>query len=337
MALNWKTWAPAAGAVGLIIVAAKMVRSPHQDAPQPTQAAQSVRVVVVKDAVTRGQELRDDQLSMSAIGGTEVPPNAFGDRKAVVGRIATVNLSPGQRITEEVLAPQGSPSGLPALVPAGMRAVSVDVNETSGIAGMLNPGCHVDVIATVSGKDGVVITRTIVQNVLVQAVGQRLIAETAEPREAGKPSVVVQKKTSEPYRSVTLITTPKEAEMLQLAATNARMTLALRGSGDEEVYDSEGSKLRELAGLPPEEEQPQQPTVAVNPPADSVVPTPSNQIPTTQPSPVANAIPVRVVTVIQGGKVSTVQFQVPNQQEIGSTDREEAIPDQPAVKPGNDE
>jgi pilus assembly protein CpaB len=333
MALNWKTWAPAAGAVGLIIIAAKMVRSPHQDAPTQAQAVQSVRVVVVKDAVPRGQELREDQLSLSAIGGTEVPSNAFGDRKAVIGRIATANLSAGQRVTEDVLAPQGSPSGLPALVPAGMRAVAVDVNETSGLSGMLNPGCHVDVIATVTGKDGVVVTRTIVQNVLVQAVGQRLIAETAEPKEAGKPSVVVQKKTFEPYRSVTLITTPKEAEMLQLAATNARMTLALRGSGDEEVYDSEGSKLRELAGLPAEEEQP---TVAVNPPADTVVPTPSvTQTSTTQPA--QNAIPVRVVTVIQGGKVSTVQFQVPNQPEIGSTDPEEVIPGQPAMKPGNDE
>jgi pilus assembly protein CpaB len=332
MALNWKTWAPAAGAVGLVVIAAKMVRSPHQDAPTPAQATASVRVVVVKDAVQRGQELRDEQLSLSTIGGTEVPANAFGDRKAVVGRIVTAALAPGQQVTEDVLAPQGSPSGLPALVPSGMRAVAVDVNETSGLSGMLNPGCHVDVIATVSGKDGVVITRTIVQNVLVQAVGQRLIAEQQEPREAGKPTVVVQKKTFEPYRSVTLITTPKEAEMLQLAATNARMTLALRGSGDAEVYDSEGSKLRELAGLSADEaQQPQQPAVAVNPPTDS---TAAN--PTTQPA-AAPAIPVRVVTVIQGGKVSTVQFQVPREPEIGSTDQQGAIPDEPVGKPGSDE
>ena len=55
------------------------------------------------------------------------------------------------------LASKEAGIGLPPVIPEGMRAVSVRVNEVIGVAGYVLPGTRVDVVATASptiGRDG---------------------------------------------------------------------------------------------------------------------------------------------------------------------------------------
>jgi pilus assembly protein CpaB len=117
-----------------------------------------------------------------------------------------------------------------------MRAVTVEVSESSGVAGMLMAGCRVDVIATLRKGDEN-IARTIVENVKVQAV-DRQMKNTAGPND---PRVA-------PNRTVTLVVTPKEAEAIELASVDSKPRLVLRGLNDKSSSASAGVSRSELLG-----------------------------------------------------------------------------------------
>jgi pilus assembly protein CpaB len=198
---------------------------------------------------------------------------------AVAGRIASSPLFPGQTIYDGELAPRGAARGLSAMVPPGMRAITIDVNETSSLAGMLAPGCHVDALAIIpNGEAKATSAQMVVQNVLVQAVGQKL--SNARPAEEGDSK---KETRNDNYRSVTLIVTPREAQSLQLASVNTRMTLVLRGAGDVAASDEGSVTIADLLGS-----------------AQAAPPTPAPQIqPAAAIVPVAE-VPRRYVELIKG-------------------------------------
>jgi pilus assembly protein CpaB len=145
----------------------------------------------------------------------------------------------GQPVIESLLAPIGSGSGLQALVPEGMRAITVEINEFSGVGGLLQPGCHVDVIATIiDSEDNDKLARTIVENVRVISVGQRMSSKD-EAEEGDRMS-----------KSVTLIASPQDAEAIELAAATGRPRLVLRGGNDHGSAATDGVTLAELRGSP---------------------------------------------------------------------------------------
>src|SRR4051812_42510317 len=112
-----------------------------------------------------------------------------------------------------------------------MRAMTLQVDEFSGVAGMLVPGCHVDVIAAIQGANGEPVARTIVQNVKVQAVGQKLTVAPPAANEQKKENA--NEPAAEPTRSVTLLVTPEQAEGLELACSTGRPRLVLRSGRDD--------------------------------------------------------------------------------------------------------
>lgn len=299
--MNWKTWTPLALAIVLGLIAAKVARDAlTRGRDRDRSQAKSVNVVVAKGPVAPGQELTKDVLALSPISAEAPPPGAFTDVAAVAGRVTVTPMFPGQPVLETLLAAKGTPPGLQALVPRGMRAITVEVNETSGLAGMIVPGCRVDVVSTLSGanKDDSV-SCTIVQDVLVQAVGQRLT-----------PGPDPDQKDAQPVRSVTLIATPRDAEVIDLASSTGRTRLVLRGSNDRSLTESEGVTYVELRGL--EAVLPPLPPVLppVEPPVAVVQPPP---LPATQPAadPFVEPVPTkRTVALIKGGTRTEVVFDL---------------------------
>ena len=82
-----------------------------------------------------------------------VPANAIGDPEDVVGRGLILPVIENEPILPMKLASKEAGAGLPPLIPPGLRAVSVRVNEVIGVAGYVLPGTRVDVVATVSPTD----------------------------------------------------------------------------------------------------------------------------------------------------------------------------------------
>jgi pilus assembly protein CpaB len=123
-------------------------------------------------------------------------------------------------ILEANLAPREAGAGLPAVIPEGMRAISVAVNNVVAVAGFVVPGTSVDVIATGSPRNGSGenVTRTILENIRVLAAGQQI-----QQDKDGKPITVPV---------ITLLVNPEEADRLTMASTEGRIQLALRNTID---------------------------------------------------------------------------------------------------------
>src|SRR4051812_20608156 len=170
--MNMKAVIPLFLAMVLGLVAAFMVKNAiaHRTSPQQ-QATNLVTVVVAKQNVEPGHLIGKDDVVTSKLPADAAPGQIFADPNQLVGRVTTTPLLKGQAILETLLAPSGAGAGLQALVPPGMRAITLEVSEFSGVGGMLTPGSRVDVISIVRDqKSTEAIARTILQNIKIQAV-----------------------------------------------------------------------------------------------------------------------------------------------------------------------
>lgn len=136
------------------------------------------------------------------------------------------------------LAPTGAGAGLPAVIPEGMRAMSVAVNNVVAVAGFVVPGTYVDVIATGAPRNGSgdTVTRTILENIRVLAAGQQI-----QEDKDGKPHTVPV---------ITLLVNPEQADRLTMASTEGRIQLALRNTIDTKQTNPPPVLDASVFGLP---------------------------------------------------------------------------------------
>jgi pilus assembly protein CpaB len=177
------------------------------------------------------------------------------------------------------------------MVPSGMRAIAVDVSEASGLGGLLNPGCAVDVVSTLQDDDiGQQVARIIVADARVLAVGQRLVSSHKQGEEGTRP------------KTVSLLVTPREAEAIELACNTGRTRLVLRSSLDRSTVLTSGITLAELLGSQRREPKP---VANVSPPTTRPTAPSLNEIAVAPRVPVA-----RSVEVIRNGVATQVRLPI---------------------------
>lgn len=315
--MNWKTWAPLLLAVVLGLVAMKVARDMMAKSGSQPQAETGTAVAVLTKDLPAGSAISAEDLTTTTLAGEVNTDAVFTSVQEVEGRVLISGAIKGAPLLRTMFAPEGAGSGLQSLIPDGMRAITIEINEFSGVAGNLTPGCRVDVVTTfgADGPDGM-ISRTVVQNVEVQSLGMRRTGED-------DPNMQI--------RSVTLLATPKEAESIELAAATGRPRLVLRSSADDQSIASTGVSVRELRGRESsqdpfgtgfavdEDPEPEPEPVAVAPPAPV---TPVGTTPVeTAPAPEPIVVPVaqvrqprrreRQITVIRGGIESQATVEDP--------------------------
>jgi pilus assembly protein CpaB len=238
--MNAKTIVPLVVALVLGVLAAKVGRDMLVKNRQGgVTNAKMTKLVVAKEDVAPGSVLTDADLVLREVPIDGASTYAFTNVGDVVGRVVTTQLVKNQAVLETLLAPKGSIGGAQAMVPQGMRAVTLEVNEVSGVAGLLTPGSHVDVVQTihVKGDDGGLMAKTIVENLKVIAVGRRL--------SHAAPATPEQQELS---KSVTLLATAEQAEAIDLATHVGQPRLVLRNVLDGKPGGTKGVTVAELRG-----------------------------------------------------------------------------------------
>jgi len=195
-------------------------------------------VIVAANDLQVGQRVEEHDIRIIRITSSDLPPGAPRKRSDVIGHGVIIPISKGEFILPNRLAGENAGSGLPALIPPGMRAVSVRVNEVVSVAGFVTPGTRVDVPLTgTPGGSGEQQTTTVLQNVAVIASGHTL--ERTTTGEAQNTAVI------------TLLVTPDDAERLTLASSEGHIQLALRNPVDTKQDDVAAANSRGLyKGLP---------------------------------------------------------------------------------------
>jgi len=195
-------------------------------------------VVVAKIAIDPTSLLTEVQLKTEVWHQEKPPPGSFNNLEQVVGRVTATSIMLGELVTENKLAPKGAVPGITALLSPNQRAMTVKVDEASGVAGFLTPGNRVDVVVVVDkgeyNKDP--LAKLLFQNLKVLGTGQKL-----ENRPGDKPQIVP---------TVTLEVTPEQGERLALAAQEGRISLVVRGQGDQQLVETLGADASRLFGKP---------------------------------------------------------------------------------------
>jgi pilus assembly protein CpaB len=188
------------------------------------QARDVVSVTAAAHDLPVGKRIQREDLKQITLDRKDLPKGAFLKASDLVDRAVAVQLLAGEIVLNGKLAAKGSGEGLTALIEPGMRAVSVQVNEISGVSGFVQPGTRVDVLFTRVFSNGDAATTTILQNAKVVAYGRQLDpAAKLDPRDTSRPTVA------------TLLVTQEQAQKLVLAEQRGRIRLVLRNGLDDQV------------------------------------------------------------------------------------------------------
>ena len=191
--------------------------------PKVLVARKALPVGTIIDAESLGFQAWPKELVQNAYF-TEGTPDA--DIQKLLGTVVRNPITAGQPLTKGSLVGPDDRGFLAAALGPGMRAVTVPVSKTSGVAGFIFPGDRVDMVLTqdvAGGGDGppLKVSETILRNVRVLATDQR----TDSKNEEGKTVV----KT---FSTVTLEATPRIAEKIAVAQSMGSLSLVLRSIAD---------------------------------------------------------------------------------------------------------
>jgi pilus assembly protein CpaB len=277
----------ALGAAGIAAyLANQWVHSQQAPTPTPTanQAVDTRDVLVAAKDIAPGAVLTKDDLRWQAWPSSGVdesrmivrPANgvegAADPQQDFIDHIARREIMPGEPMAKDMVIKQGDTSVTAANLKPGMRAITINVSPPAGVAGLILPNDHVDVVmntpvrdlAQITGWKDVVLrytSETVLKDIRVVAINQTL---------AHDPT----KGVAEPGNLVTLELEPAQVEKLLVAQQLGQLNLSLRSwvrakppESNEPTYtfDVRASRaLQSLVALDLEEEESALPATAAD-------------------------------------------------------------------------
>ncbi len=221
--------------VVLVVVLYQLITNYQKRIEEAQRPEDTVMVIVASKELYPGVTVAEEDLYAVEIPPRYLPDGVFLSPDHVVGRIPRERVLANEFVRSDRLADPESGVGLNAVIPRGMRAISVEVAGGKALAGFLNPGNYVDVIVTIKPDESVEAegaltqeaeTRTFLQAVFVLGVNSRMQRETAqasrEKRGGGPPSV-------------TLLVNAEQAESVAHYDGLGELTLTLRNDQDVDV------------------------------------------------------------------------------------------------------
>jgi pilus assembly protein CpaB len=189
--------------------------------------AGTTKVAVAAVPLNYGTPVTADKIKFVDYPTTSLPSGTYTSIPALLPqgkqRVALRPILVNQPLLSADLTGEGQNASIAALLPDGMRATSVRVNDVSGVAGFVKPNDTVDVLITrqpIGGNGtGQQVTDVLLQNVRVIAMDQN-----AKDQD-GSPAV---------SRTATLEVSPVDAQKLTLGQQLGSLSLVLRKPGIEQ-------------------------------------------------------------------------------------------------------
>lgn len=199
----------------------------------------TVPVVAATHDMPAGWRLRKTDLKTVKVIDKDVPRTAVLDEKTALDRVLLFPVNSSEVLTVSRLTSLNGAEGLPATIEPGKRAISIPFTDQTGVAGLIQPRSHVDVLFTRPGSMTEAVTTTVLENVVVLSIG-RNTEVTPSYVVSGSGAVtpttpVVSTASSTATRAATLMVTPAEARKLEWARNQGKLSLSLRNPLDHGV------------------------------------------------------------------------------------------------------
>jgi pilus assembly protein CpaB len=175
--------------------------------------------------------------------------------KSLAGSVAIVPIRKGEQITYSKITEPSVRTGVSPQIAIGKRAVSVPVNNITGVSKLIKPGDRVDVIALLDvggGKDAK-LTKTVLQDVVVLAVGLAVtnnVARAIEPDPFGGKDRIRNLAADTSFATITLEVDPAQVQLITAVLNNGEnsISLALRNNDDSELVPLQSTTIYDVLG-----------------------------------------------------------------------------------------
>jgi pilus assembly protein CpaB len=222
--LNRQSWIALALAIVMGIVAVYLANTFLTSSQKRVDLGGTSKIAVAAVPMAFGVDVTPDKVRFVDYPNSSIPPGSFTSIAQLLPngkrRVALLPISVNEPILASKLSASGNGASIAALLPEGMRAATVRINDVSGVAGFIQPNDSVDVLITrqnAGANRDTQVTDVLLQNVRVIAIDQQ--AKNAE----GTPMVA---------RTATLEVSPIDAQKLALAQEVGSLSLVLRKPGE---------------------------------------------------------------------------------------------------------
>lgn len=200
-------------------------------------------VVVAKTDIAPRIKIKEEMLEVKEMSEENVPSDAIKEKEEILEKPAKVTILAGDVITSRKIYKSEEETGFVGTIPPDCRAISIHVNDITGVAGFAKAGDHVDLMLV--ENDGTSATSNIIlQNVLLLSINQNMEREKEDDKAAiENPSIV------------TVALRPHEALKLASATKLGEIYLMLRPARPLENY-VEGMEYKVISSKAAEEVKP---------------------------------------------------------------------------------
>jgi pilus assembly protein CpaB len=235
-------------ALSAILVYAAVARG-GSNTKQAESATLTGPMVVASVDIPARTQITADMLTLKDIPLDIRPATALTNVDDAVGKVTRYPINAGDDVTTgKIVSLEGTETtgSLSFVVPKGMRAISIQADQVISAGGLVLPGDYVDIMSDLKGvkADGTevqnYVVKTILQNVQVLAVAQK-VADVAAGADNGSTSGAASSSSGSSAKpnpdaaTLTILTTPEQAELLFLAESNGTLRAVVRGFGDADT------------------------------------------------------------------------------------------------------
>lgn len=188
-----------------------------------------VTVLAATADLPAGTRMQKIHLKKIAIPQATAPRGTVAEEAFALDRALLFPVTQNEPILSTRLSSVTGADGVASLIEPGKRGVSVSVADAASAGGLIQPRAHVDVLFTKTGSMAEAVTSTVLEDVIVLSIGRNVeaagaVTATGAAAPAAAPSTG--------NRSVTLLVTPEQARVLELAKNQGKISLALRNPKD---------------------------------------------------------------------------------------------------------
>jgi pilus assembly protein CpaB len=216
-------------------------------------AYETASVLVARADIPERTVLREDMVEAVPVPRKFMQQDSFeikspSDLKLIVNLVTRTRIPKGNQLTQASLISLSPESGLSVKIPPGYRGAILPIDPDMKL--LIKPGDRVDVMVTFDAlmNDGrkEKVTATILQNVLVIAVGTNLGQGMNAKQFKNLGDKEEKTAAFSEKAAVSLALNPNEAQYLALALKQGDTTVIMRGLGDVEMHPMEMASFRKL-------------------------------------------------------------------------------------------
>lgn len=217
-----------------------------------------VTVVVAQKDIQELQKIEVSMLTTKTVPLSFKQPGAYDDPNAFEGAVASAPIRAGEQILATKVLMPGAATGISSQIAISRRAISIPVNDVTGVTRLIKPGDRIDLIANIQyaiESDRMAETKTVMQNIHVLAVGeliQNKIPAAIEMDPVSGAQRAIDLRNSRAFATITVEVTPDQAQQLTWALENPQMagnlTVTLRNPVDRVIASVPTTTIDEVLG-----------------------------------------------------------------------------------------